>query len=178
MKPTLNSKRFLAVSAIALALPLSAMAFQGGKGERGGCDGRDGMRGVSMQSGHGMRDGAMLMRGLHRLKLSEAQDDKIFEIMHAQAPVMRDQMKALRKNQDALRTLKTAPDYSEAKAKQLIDQIARQRADMEMARLQTERKVMAVLTPEQQKQLADMKQRRTDKRDLRDQRREDRKSNS
>ena len=38
----------------------------------------------------------------------------------------------------------------------LIDQIARQRADMELARLQSERKVLDVLTPDQRKELASM----------------------
>lgn len=158
----ITSKRFLAVSALALAVPLSALAYQGGKG---GCDG---MRGASMPSGEMMHGGSMMaMRGLHRLNLSEAQDDKIFEIMHAQAPKMREQMKSLRKSEDELRALKAAPDYSEAKAKQLVDRIAGQRADMEMARLQTERQIMGLLTPEQQKQLADMKQRGPGKRDER-----------
>lgn len=157
----ITSKRFLAASALALAVPLSAMAFQGGMG---GCDG--GMRGTSMKHGEMMHGGGMMaMRGLHRLNLSEAQDDKIFEIMHAQAPKMREQMKSLRKSEDELRALKAAPDFSEAKAKQVVDRIASQRADMEMARLQTERQIMGLLTPEQQKQLADMKQRGPGKRD-------------
>lgn len=159
----ITSKRFLAASALALAVPLSAMAFQGGKG---GCDARDGMRGASMKQGAMMHGGGMMpMRGLHRLNLSEAQDDKIFEIMHAQAPKMREQMKSLRKSEDELRALKAAPDFSEAKAKQLVDRIAGQRAEMEMARLQTERQIMGLLTPEQQKQLADMQQRGPGKRD-------------
>lgn len=151
-------KRLLAVATIALAIPLSAMAFQGQGGKMGGCDAKDGMRGASMHGGHGMNGGGMAMlRGLHRLDLSEAQEDKIFDIMHAQAPTMRDQMKSLRKAETELKTLKTAPDYSEAKAKTLIDGIASQRAAMEMSRLQAERKVMDVLTPEQRKQLAEMK---------------------
>ncbi len=150
-------KRLLAVAGIALAIPLSAMAFQG-QGGKMGCDARDGMRGTSMHGGHGMKgDGMAMLRGLHRLDLSEAQEDKIFDIMHAQAPAMRDQMKSLRKAETELKTLKTAPDYSEAKARKLIDGIASQRAAMEMSRLQAERKVMDVLTPEQRKQLAEMK---------------------
>ena len=97
-----------------------------------------------------------LLHGLHRLDLSEAQDDKIFDIMHNQAPQMRKQMKMLQKSEKELQALKQAPDYSDAKAKSLIDQIARQRADMELARLQSERKVLDVLTPDQRKELASM----------------------
>lgn len=165
-----SPKRLLVVAGLALAIPLSALAFQG-QGGKGGCEMRDGMRGAAMHGGHGIKgDGMGALRGLHRLDLSEAQDDKIFEIMHAQAPAMRKQMQALRKSEQELRTLKAAPDYSEAKAKQLIDGIARQRADMEVARLQSERKVLDVLTPEQRKQLAEMKPVRDGKPGKRDER--------
>ena len=150
----ITTQRFLVAACVALALPLSAMAFPEGKagsgGSHGGCDG--------MRGSHGMKGGPMpMIHGLHRLDLSDAQEDKIFDIMHAQAPAARDQMRALRKSEDELRKLKAAPDYSDAKAKVLIDQIAKQRADMEMSRLQNERKVLDVLTPEQRKQLTEMK---------------------
>lgn len=161
-------KRMLAITALAFAVPMSAMAFQGGKGgER--CEGRDGMRptGMKMQGGmHGQH--GMGLPGLHRLNLSEPQQDKIFDIMHAQAPVARDQMKALRQAEQELQTLRTASDYSDAKARALVDSIAKQRADMEMARLQTERKVLEVLTPEQRKQLSEMKPQRGEGRGPRD----------
>lgn len=158
MKNFIQPKRLLIVAGLALAVPLSAMAFQGQGGKMGNCDGKSGMQKSSMHGGHGMKGGSMsTMRGLHRLDLSEAQQDKIFDIMHAQAPAMRDQMKVLRKAETELKTLKTAPDYSEAKAKTLIDSIASQRAAMDLSRLQAERKVMDVLTPEQRKQLAEMK---------------------
>jgi len=159
MKNFIQPKRLLIVAGLALAVPLSAMAFQGQGGKMGGCDAKDGMRGASMHGGHGMKGGSSMamMRGLHQLDLSEAQQDKIFDIMHAQAPAMRDQMKTLRKAETELKALKTAPDYSEAKAKTLIDGIASQRAAMDMSRLQAERKVMDILTPEQRKQLAEMK---------------------
>ena len=145
-------KRWLAVAGIALAVPLSAMAYQGHGGKMGGCDGKPGAQGAGMmQHGHGQ--GMGMMRGLHRLDLSEAQQDQVFELMHNQAPVMRKQMKALKKVETELQTLKKSPDYSEAKAKELIVSMTQQRADMEMARLQVERKVLDVLTPEQRQQL-------------------------
>lgn len=146
-------KRWLAVAGIALAVPLSAMAYQGHPGhggKMGGCDGKPGAQGAGMmQPGHGHG----MMRGLHRLDLSEAQQDQIFELMHNQAPVMRKQMKALNKVEAELQALKKSPDFSEAKAKELIISQTQQRADMEMARLQVERKILDVLTPEQRQQL-------------------------
>lgn len=162
MKHFIQPKRLLVAAGIALAVPLAAMAYPGGKA--GACDGKDGMRQTSMHGGHGMMGDKMAMRGLHRLDLSEAQQDKIFDIMHAQAPAMRDQMKSLRKSEKELQALKATPDYSEAKARQLVDQIAKQRADMEMSRLQAERKVMDILTPEQRKQLAEKKPAKRDER--------------
>lgn len=145
-------KRTLIIAGLALAVPLTALAVQGGKGgAHETCDGM-GPRAAGMS-----HDGPMSkmgsMRGLQRLDLSEAQEDKIFDLMHAQAPIMREQMRALRKSEQDLKTLKNAPDYSDAKARTLVDQIAKQRADMEMSRLQNERKVLDVLTPEQRKTL-------------------------
>ena len=143
-------KRWLAVAGIALALPLSALAYQGNGGKMGGCDGQRGMQAFGMmQHNHGMG----LLRGVHRLDLSEAQQDQIFELMHEQAPIMRKQMKALRKAESELQTLKKSADFSEAKAKELIASMTAQRAEMEMAKVLTERKVLALLTPEQQQQL-------------------------
>lgn len=146
-------KRLLVVAGVATAVPLTALAFQGHGDKGGACDREGGMRPVGMKHEGGPMP---LLRGLHRLDLSEAQDDKIFDIMHNQAPQMRKQMKALQKSEKDLQALKQAPDYSDAKAKGLIEQISRQRADMELARLQAERKVLEVLTPEQRKELASM----------------------
>ncbi len=156
-------KRWLATSCLALALPLTALAGPGpansgpeaeGKGLSGACTGH---------KGHGARHGGMAMMGgemplmhqLRRLELSEAQQDKVFDIMHQRMPEMRSQMRDLQKNEQALRDLRLAPTLDEAKARSLIDQISRQRADMEMARLQSERQILDLLTPEQRQALAD-----------------------
>jgi Spy/CpxP family protein refolding chaperone len=106
-----------------------------------------------------------MMRGLHRLELTEAQQDKIFNLMHAQAPAMREQMKTLRKAEDELRNLRTSADFNEAKAKTLIDRIASLRADHEMARLQTERQILDVLTPEQRQKLSEIRPAKRDRSD-------------
>ncbi|MDX9944562.1 MAG: Spy/CpxP family protein refolding chaperone [Azonexus sp.] len=158
-----SRQKFFATTTLALLLPLSALAFSGQGGKPGMCDGKDGMRGASMH-GQGMKhEGMAMMRGLHRLDLSEAQQDKIFDIMHAQAPAMREQMKQLRKAEDELRELRTSADFNERKAKQLIERIANQRAEHELARLQAERKVMDVLTPEQRQKLSEMRPAKRDR---------------
>jgi len=158
-----SRQKLFATAALALAIPLTALAYPGHGGKSGMCDGKDGMRGAGMY-GPGMKhEGMAMMRGLHRLDLSEAQQDKIFEIMHAQAPSMREQMKQLRKAEDELRSLRTSPDFNEAKAKGLIDRIASQRANHEMARLQAERKVLDVLTPEQRQKFSEMRPSKRDR---------------
>ena len=94
---------------------------------------------------------------LRGLNLTEAQQDKVFAIMHGQAPGMRDKAKALRKAEGDLRALTAAPDYSEAKARSLADAAAKAMAEMTLARTKAERQVFEVLTPEQRKQLAERK---------------------
>ena len=107
--------------------------------------------------GHHLMGGDMMPPHLHGLNLTEAQQDKVFEIMHTQAPVMRDKAKALRKAEADLHALTAALDYSEAKAQGLADEAAKAMSEMTLARAKADRKVFEVLTPEQRKQLAEMK---------------------
>lgn len=147
-------KRFVAAASVALAVPLTASAMSGQKGMmHGGCDGM----GAKAGFGHHGMGGDGLPHHLHRLDLSEAQRDRIFDIMHAQAPAQRNAMKAMHKAQNDLRDLTAAPDFSEAKARELADAAAAAMGQMALTRAKTERQVYDVLTPEQRKQLADMK---------------------
>ncbi|QLQ24017.1 MAG: Spy/CpxP family protein refolding chaperone [Dechloromonas sp.] len=145
-----NIKRFLAAAGIALALPLTAAAFPGPHGGHHGCGD------FAAHGGPGMGGGMMPLH-LRGLNLSEPQRDKIFEIMHTQAPAMRDKAKAWRKAHDELRALAAVPDFSDAKARSLADAAAKAMAEMTLARARAEHQVFAVLTPEQRKQLAEMK---------------------
>ncbi|UCV22683.1 Spy/CpxP family protein refolding chaperone [Ferribacterium limneticum] len=153
MKTTPNThiKRFLIAASVALAIPLSAVAFSG-HGDHAGC----GME-AHGGPGHHMMGGNMMPPHLRALNLTEAQQDKVFEIMHAQAPVMRDKAKALRKAETDLRALTSAPDYSEAKARALADEAAKAMSEMTLARAKADRQVFEVLTPEQRKQSAETK---------------------
>ena len=145
-----NIKRFLAAAGVALAVPLTAAAFQGGHGGHHGCGD------FAAHGGPGM-GGGMMPPHLRGLNLTEAQRDKVFEIMHAQAPVMREKGKAVFKAEADLRALTASPDYSDAKARSLADAAAKAMAEMTLARAKAERQVFEVLTPEQRKQLAEMK---------------------
>jgi protein CpxP len=152
-----NIKRFLAAAGLALAIPLAVAATQGGPSGGGDCGamegrGHHGMHGGDM--GHPGRMGPHYLRGLN---LTEAQRDKVFEIQHAQAPVMRDMAKAHQKAEDELRKLAAGPDFSEAKAKSLSDAVGKSVGEMAMARVRTDRLIFEVLTPEQRQQAAEMK---------------------
>lgn len=131
-------KRFLLAAGVALAV--SALAHEGGSGACGG------------MPGEGMPP------HLKRLKLSESQRDKVFELMHAQAPVMRDKVKTVHRAEEEFRTLAAAPDYSEGKARALADASAKAMSEMTLARTRTDRQIFELLTPEQRKQLAEQKE--------------------
>ena len=130
-----NIKRFLVAASVALAIPLSAAAFQGGHDGRHGCGSFGGHGGPGM-------GGEQMMPHLRGLNLSDAQRDKA---------------KAVRKAENDLRALTAADDFNDAKARALADTAAKAMSEMTLARAKAERQVFEVLTPEQRKQMAEMK---------------------
>ncbi|WP_296945708.1 Spy/CpxP family protein refolding chaperone [uncultured Massilia sp.] len=96
---------------------------------------------------------------LHGLALSEAQQDKLFAILHAQAPQRRDQQKAVRKAADGLRELGRAERFDEARAAALSRDLGQAVAAEALLRARTEAQVLAVLTPEQRAALRQRRER-------------------
>ncbi len=92
---------------------------------------------------------------LHGLDLSEAQQDKVFAILYAEAPYLREQGKAARKAHEALRALAQSAQYDDAKASALAQAGAQAMANIELQQVRTEQKLLALLTPEQRKQMAE-----------------------
>lgn len=95
--------------------------------------------------------------GLHFLRgieLSEAQQDRVFAIMHAQAPQLREQEKAERKANEALRAMMDAGQYDEAKAAAQTRALGQAIAAQELLRVRAAAQVMALLTPQQKEELA------------------------
>lgn len=86
---------------------------------------------------------------LHEANLDEAQRDKIFLIMHAQMPQLREQEKARMKARQALTELGMSGQYSDAKAKALADTLARATAEIALIRARNDSQIVALLTPEQ-----------------------------
>jgi len=103
-----------------------------------------------MRRGMGMGTGMEFLRGV---RLTEAQRDQVFSLMHQQAPVMRDKAKALGKTRQELRALALSPQFDEARAKSLSDGLASGIADMAMTRARTANAVWQLLTPEQKSQV-------------------------
>jgi Spy/CpxP family protein refolding chaperone len=93
------------------------------------------------------------MPPLHGLKLSEAQEDKLFAIMHAQAPQRRENDKAIRKAHDALRDLGRADRFDDAKAGAVARDLGQAVAAEALLQARTEAQALAVLTPEQREQM-------------------------
>jgi len=91
---------------------------------------------------------------LHGLDLSIAQQDKVFAILHAQAPTLYEQDKAAARAYDALRSLARAEHYDDAQALALTRDVANAKAHQLLQRVRTEQKLLAILTPEQRKKLA------------------------
>lgn len=90
---------------------------------------------------------------LRHLDLSEAQQDKLFAIMHAAAPQQRAQMKAERKAHEALRALGGSPQFDEAKANAAARDLGQAIAAGALLRARIESQVLAVLSPEQREQM-------------------------
>lgn len=87
------------------------------------------------------------------LQLTDEQQDKVFAIVYAAAPALREQAKALRKAHEALHDLNKSDQYDESRVKALADTAAKAESQMTVLRMRTEHEVFAVLTPEQKKQL-------------------------
>lgn len=107
--------------------------------------------------------GAMGGHGLHQLRglqLSDSQQDKVFALLHAQAPLLREQAKAADKAREALRALGRAATFDDVKATALAQASAQAMAAIALQQVRTEQKIYALLTPEQRQQLADDKPRR------------------
>ncbi|MRX09897.1 periplasmic heavy metal sensor [Pseudoduganella sp. FT25W] len=93
------------------------------------------------------------------IDLNEAQQDKVFAILHAEAPYLREQGKAAAKAREALHALATADKYDDAKAAALAKEAATAEANIVLQHVRTQQKLLAVLTPEQRKKQADEKPR-------------------
>lgn len=125
----------------------AAPAAADGEGSPDAGPGRPGPRFGPHMAGPGLH----FLRGI---ELSEAQQDRVFAIMHAQAPQLREQEKAERKAHEALRAMMDAGRYDEAKAAAQTRALGQAVATRELLRVRAAAQVMALLTPQQKEELA------------------------
>ena len=112
------------------------------------------MHGGPMEGGP-MQHGGPGLPFLHGVELTEAQQDKVFAITYAAEPSMREQGKAARAAHEALRALAGSAQYDDKKASALAQTIGQSAAAAALQQARIESQVLALLTPEQRKQLAD-----------------------
>lgn len=162
MKSTnIHLSRFLAVSALALAAPLSALAAASADspqvpgrpdcymGDWGGHGHHRGHRDMGRDFGHGA-PGMFMLRGLN---LTDAQRTQLQKMMEEQRVALGDKMRAVQDTRTALHKLALSGDYTEQRASAMAATLAQQESDV--ARLMAEQgnKVYQLLTPEQRTQL-------------------------
>jgi Spy/CpxP family protein refolding chaperone len=103
--------------------------------------------------GHPFGHGPFGHGHLKGLQLSEAQQDKLFAIEHAAEPQRRQLEKAVRRAHEALRAMRDASQFDEAKAGAASREFGQAIAAEELLEARVHAQAMAVLTPEQREQL-------------------------
>jgi periplasmic protein CpxP/Spy len=155
-----KSKLIQLLLAAVMALPLLARAEEGLPPE-GDQVPMAGPRGEGPRGQFpGGRFGGPGLPFLHGLELSESQEDKLFQLMHNQAPYLRDQQRAHDKAMRALHEMRDAEKFDDAAAAKLAQAAAQAEANLALAHIRSHQKVLALLTPEQRKQLDERKARR------------------
>ena len=142
MTSNLTISRFLAISTLALALPMTALA-KGNDSDRCAAHNR---QSVEMHHGHGMPD----LRGID---LTAGQIAKLTELRDAQRKTFADNAALLHEQHDALNKFVMSEAYTPEAAREIIAKIGA--VQSEMARLHAEQshKLYEILTPEQRTRL-------------------------
>ncbi len=141
--------------AAAVACVLWSSAFGDAPNESRGCgpDGRGPPRPPLMGPEFGAEDRPPPY--LIGVRLSEDQEDKVFGILHAAAPEMREHSKAVRKAREALRELGQSAGYDAGKAASLAQALGSAEGQLALLRARTDREIFLLLTPEQRTRAAE-----------------------
>jgi periplasmic protein CpxP/Spy len=100
--------------------------------------------------------------GMHRpflqgLSLSDTQQDQLFDIEYQQMRTVRERLRTIRKAEEELHAMGLAANFDDARAKALVEASSKASAELALLRVRTEHRIYELLTPEQRKQLADMR---------------------
>lgn len=140
MKTNISISRFIAITSLALALPMTAFAIGQGN-DRGGYS-RHERPGVEMHHRQGMPD----LRGID---LSAAQVSQLSALRDEQRKLFVDKGQALRDQHDALHKLVMSESYTPAAAAEIIAKIGATQSEMARLRAEQGNKLYRILTPEQ-----------------------------
>ncbi|MEQ9108480.1 MAG: periplasmic heavy metal sensor [Limnobacter sp.] len=130
-------QKMIAVTAMAMAIPMSAYA---GHHEEGGEKQHSEMR-------HHQKHGGMGM--LKQLDLTQAQQAQVKQIMQKQRSDMKTAMSDRRAHREEMKSLVENDTFDAAKAERLIAEQQDQERAMKMSMLRTQHEIYKVLTPEQ-----------------------------
>ncbi|MCV6590660.1 MAG: Spy/CpxP family protein refolding chaperone [Marinobacterium sp.] len=159
----LNSKVLVASAVVALGLGTAAVTFAGdhgkgcGWGKRGGDHHSEG-RGYSERHGGYRGNFSLADRMQNKLDLTDEQVAQIDEITDAQYKAMRDFKRSKRDQQQAMLQLDPANANFDAEVARLAAQAGERTEAMLKLRAETRAKLAAVLTPEQQEKMKELKQ--------------------
>lgn len=138
-----------AVTALGTGAAYAAPGFQ--------CSGFD-HRGPERHHMLRTRDMGAVPPHFHRLGLTQAQRNSIFDIKYKSMPTLRHYYQQLRATRNALHQLSSSSGYDATKMRSLADQLGKLRADIAAQRSSDFHKIFAVLTPQQQAQFKQMRQ--------------------
>lgn len=110
-----------------------------------------GHRGVDQEMDHPMQ-----LFFLHDVELTEAQRDKIFMIQHDQEPAVRIKSRTIRVAQDKLQALTWSAQYTDAKARVLVETASAEMKELALLRAHADQMIYALLTPDQREQVNQM----------------------
>ena len=155
---TCLSAAALAAAPVAFADPMAPPPPRGQGQGPGAANGPDAGPGPGTRRGPGGHPPPHRMDGpalpfLHGIDLTEAQEDRLFAILHAQAPQLREQDKIEDKAMEALHAMAEGGDYDEARAASHTRALGQAIAARELLRVRTAGQVAALLTPEQRARL-------------------------
>lgn len=153
----------LAIGVAAVTLPLAVMAFGPMGDGPGNCPPMPHIGNPMHLPMPGMFPDApppgIMPPFLHHLELSDAQQDKVFNLLHDQAPKARDSFKAASKAMEELRRLSSSDHFDASKARSLAETHAQAMSQIVLMHAELDAKLRSILTPEQRKKLDDAQNR-------------------
>jgi len=101
---------------------------------------------------------------LRGLDLTDEQQDKVFAILHAAAPALRDQAKAASKAREALNAQGHSAQFDTAAAATLAAALGKAQGDMALLQAHIDHDIFAVLTDAQRSQVTNREHERDSRR--------------